>query len=46
VEYKDDLSATDWTPLGAPVSGTGSPVVVNYDLSDSAHRFFRVTATP
>jgi hypothetical protein len=42
LEYKNDLSDPDWTPLGPPVNGTGGPI----DLSDATalqpQRFYRV----
>ena len=42
LEYKDDLTAPTWTPLGSPVTGTGGTLTLTNDLSVSAGRFFRL----
>jgi hypothetical protein len=42
LEYKDDLTAPAWTPLGSPVTGTGGTLTLTNDLSVSAGRFFRL----
>jgi hypothetical protein len=44
IEYKDDLAAPAWTPLGSPVPGTGGSVSVTNDLTLSAQRFYRIVA--
>jgi hypothetical protein len=46
VEYKDDLAASTWTPLGAPLAGTGAPLIVTNNFNLSAQRFFRLTILP
>ena len=46
VEFKDDLGAPDWQPLGGIYFGNGSPIVVT-DLIDSRpQRFYRVVLLP
>ncbi len=42
IEYKDDLAAPDWTPLGGPISGTGGLTIVSNNPALSSQRFFRV----
>ena len=42
LEYKDNLSAATWTPLGNSVAGNDAMVSVTNNISASPHRFFRV----
>jgi hypothetical protein len=42
IEYKDDLAAPVWTPLGSLMPGTGGLISVTNDISLSTHRFFRI----
>ena len=42
IEYKDNLAAPTWTPLGSPVPGTGGSISVTNDITLSVHRFFRI----
>jgi len=41
VQYKNDLTAPAWTPLGNPLPGNNSLLTVN-DLSAQSTRFYRV----
>ncbi len=41
-----DLKAGNWTPLGAPLDGTGGYLTVVDPAATSAHRFYRVQANP
>jgi hypothetical protein len=45
LEFKDDLSATNWTPIAAAVPGTGNPTEFNIGTTNS-QRFFRVEIVP
>ena len=42
LEYKDDLAAPAWTPLGDPVTGTGGPLTLTNNFGASPQRFFRL----
>ena len=42
LEYKDDLTAPTWTPLGSPVTGTGGTLTLTNNLGDSPQRYFRL----
>jgi hypothetical protein len=42
LEYKDNLSAATWTPLGDSVAGNDAMVDVTNNISASPQRFFRV----
>ena len=42
IEYKDDLAAPAWTPLGSPVPGTGGSISVTNDITLSVQRFYRI----
>jgi len=42
LEYKDDLSAPTWTPLGSPVTGTGGTLTSINSFGASNQRFFRL----
>jgi hypothetical protein len=42
LEYKDDLSAPTWTPLGSPVTGNGGTLTATNSFSASNQRFFRL----
>jgi regulation of enolase protein 1 (concanavalin A-like superfamily) len=42
IEYKDDLAAVAWTPLGSPVPGTGGSISVTNDITLSVQRFYRI----
>lgn len=46
LEYKDDLSAASWTPLGSVVAGDGNPVTASHELSAAPQRFFRLSIQP
>lgn len=45
VEYKDDLNAPAWTPIGGAVAGNGSPSVLSAATQSPAQRFYRVVET-
>jgi hypothetical protein len=42
VEFKDDFNSPGWTPLGANITGNGSPFVFNETIGTRAQRFYRV----
>jgi hypothetical protein len=42
LEYRYDLDADDWTPLGGAIVGTGDSVSVTNSASGNPHCFFRV----
>jgi hypothetical protein len=42
LEYKDDLTAPTWTPLGSPVTGTGGTLTVTNNFDGSPQCFFRL----
>jgi len=44
IEYKNDLTAPIWTPLGSPITGTGGVISVTNDVTSSAQCFFRIMA--
>jgi hypothetical protein len=46
LEYKDDLPATDWIPIDAPIIGTGGFVALTTDVSLSAQRFYHLRLVP
>lgn len=42
LEYKDDLAATTWNPLGAPIAGTGSVIQATDNTASGTSRFYRL----
>jgi Tol biopolymer transport system component len=46
VEFKDDLSATAWTPLNAPITWNGTTATVTDSTSTNAQRFYRAAQLP
>ncbi len=42
VEYKNNLTAPVWTPLGSPVPGTGGLLTMTNDMNSSLQCFFRI----
>jgi hypothetical protein len=46
VEYKNDLNSALWTALGAPIIGTGAPLVITNELTTSPQRFYRLRLVP
>ncbi len=46
LQYKDDLAAATWTPLGSPMIGTGNFIIVTNNLGASPQRFFRLMISP
>jgi hypothetical protein len=40
IEYKDNLAAPAWTPLGNPVTGTGGTLTISNNFGASPQRFF------
>jgi len=46
VQFTDNLTDANWTPLGGVVLGVGSPVTVSDDMSGSPQRFYRLLALP
>src|SRR6266542_2466155 len=44
VEYKDDLGAANWQPLGNDLPATGSNLSINVSLTAPPQRFFRLVA--
>ena len=41
LEYKDDLTAAAWTPIGIRVAGTGGTVTLTNSPGDSLQGFYR-----
>jgi hypothetical protein len=46
LQYKPNLNAAAWLPLGAPVPGTGEPITVTNSLTASTQCFYRFTLLP
>lgn len=46
LEVKDSLNAPTWSPLGAPLTGTGEVLAVSDALSGQAQRFYRLVVLP
>jgi hypothetical protein len=46
IEYKDDLNASNWTPLGSPIIGNGALLTVTNGLGASAQRYYRLRLSP
>jgi hypothetical protein len=44
IEYKNDLTAPAWTPLGSPITGTGGLISITNGITSSAQCFFRIMA--
>jgi regulation of enolase protein 1 (concanavalin A-like superfamily) len=42
LEYKDNLSAPTWTPLGSPLTGNGGTLSATNSVGGSIQRFFRL----
>jgi hypothetical protein len=42
VEYKDDLNAAQWMPLGVPLTGAGNTLILTNDLGTVPQRFYRL----
>ena len=42
LEYADDLAAPSWTPVGNPVTGTGTTLYTTNNFGASPQRFFRL----
>jgi hypothetical protein len=42
LEYKDDLTAPTWTPMGSAVTGSGGSLTLTNNLGTSSQRFFRL----
>ena len=45
LEYKNDLSATAWTPLGNPVTGAGGMLTLTNGVGVSTNCFYRLRLT-
>jgi len=45
LEYKDTLSAPDWTPIGSPVVGNGNPATFNIGATND-QQYFRLIILP
>ncbi|MGH7969372.1 MAG: hypothetical protein ACREIC_11660, partial [Limisphaerales bacterium] len=46
IEYKDNLNASAWTPLGSPIIGTGDVLSSTNSLTFANQRFFRLNIVP
>ena len=46
IEYKNDLKANTWIPLGSPMSGNGARFTVTNDLAASTQRYYRLRLSP
>jgi hypothetical protein len=46
LEYKVDLTATNWTLLDVPKPGTGNSIITTNNLDSSPQRFFRLVINP
>jgi alpha-L-rhamnosidase len=46
LQFKDNLTDADWTPLGGVTLGTGLPLTVNECISGGLQGFYRLLALP
>jgi hypothetical protein len=46
VQYKDDLNASVWMPLGANLTPTGLLLAVSDTIGDRSQRFYRIVLLP
>jgi hypothetical protein len=46
VDYKNDLNAADWIPLGGNRPGTGASLIITDTLGASPQRFYRTALLP
>ena len=46
IEFKNDLSLLNWTPLGPAFIGSGSPVSITNSINSPSQRFFRARLLP
>ena len=45
LQYEDDLSSPQWTPLGPPSPGTGGTLTFTDDMTAQPQRFYRIVVT-
>jgi len=43
--YVDNLTNSNWTALGSPISGTGGPIAWSYGVTNQPQRYFRLVIT-
>src|SRR5262249_39765983 len=46
LEYKLELDAAPWTPIGSPQVGTGQPLTFTNDITSAMQRFYRLRLLP
>ena len=46
MQYTDNLASRLWTPVGNPLTGTGSLLGITNDIAPSSQRFFRLSVVP
>ena len=46
VQYKTDLTATNWTTVASDQPGTGSPLSISVSLTNAPQAFYRVVVLP
>jgi hypothetical protein len=46
VEYKEDLSAPAWAPLGPAQPATGTHLIITDNITEQSQRFYRVSVVP
>jgi hypothetical protein len=46
IEFKDDLNASTWAPLGSTLVGTGNVITSTNNLTFAIQRFFRLQLVP
>ena len=45
LEYEDDLTPPNWTPMGSPIAGTGNLIIITNNFT-GVRRFFRLQISP
>ena len=45
LQYKNQLGDPQWTPLGAPMPGTGGPLTLTDSVMAQPQRFYRLLVT-
>jgi hypothetical protein len=46
VEYKNNLTAANWMPLGDPLPGTGAPLIFTNNPAASEQGYYRLKILP